>query len=73
MKQIEIHNRVEYYPFTFNKYYNGNIYSDGRIIWYINLFSNIQDEYSQLEIKEIEELILKQYNIVKENDTKEKS
>ena len=66
--QINIKDKVEFYPVVVNNKYEARIIvlSDGRTIinWEYHLFSTIENDFSASEIKEIEELILKQFKLM---------
>jgi hypothetical protein len=64
--QINILDKVEYYPVLVDNKYEARIYpSTLKIIWEDHLFSNIDAEKTALEIKDIEEIILKQFKLIK--------
>lgn len=62
--QINILDKVEYYPFIVDNKYWGRIDSNFKITWEINLFSNIDDEHSPEEVRYIEDNVLKQFKLI---------
>lgn len=63
--QINILDKVEYYPVLVDNKYEARIYpSTLKVIWEAHLFSNIDAEKTASEIENIEEQILKQFNLI---------
>jgi len=68
--QINILDKVQYYPVIVDNRYEARINpSTLKITWETHLFSNIDAEKTALEIKDIEETILKQFKLI-DNESK---
>lgn len=73
MIQIDIRDKIEYYPVWVNNTFEGRINSvTEKITWEPSLFSNIQDCYTEQELIDIEILIIKQFKLIKEYDSEQK-
>lgn len=63
--QIHVLSKVEYYPVEVNNKYVARIDAlTLKITWEPNLFGNIDDDFTALEVKDIEEIILKQFKLI---------
>lgn len=64
--QINILDKIEYYPVIVDNKYEARLNPlTLKITWEAHLFSNIDAEKTALEIKDIEEIILKQFKLIK--------
>jgi hypothetical protein len=69
--QINILDKVEYYPVWVNNTFEARVNPEGtKVSWDSGLFTDIQGNFTESEVKNIEELILNQFKLIKENESK---
>ena len=69
MININILPQIRYYPVWVNNRYEARIDPvTFKITWEPSLFSMIEGEFTELEVKDIEEKILKQFKLILENE-----